>query len=254
MNDIENFEKERADRIKLFRNRDDLKKIAYDFQHETVKEGYLYNFDGLGLPIIQFPTDIIALQEIIFKVKPDLIIETGIARGGSIIFSSSMMALLDFIDNKENREKIDRRVIGIDIDIRKHNKVRIENHPLFPYIKLVEGSSIDKSTFDKVKSLSHGYKNVMVLLDSNHSHQHVLSELNLYSNLVSKNSYLIVYDTIVELSPKDYYKNRPWGNGDSPMTATKEFLEKSNDFMVDETIPDKILITVSPGGFLKRIK
>ncbi len=254
MDELEKFNIEVSDRIRLIGDREDLKKIAHDFQHETGKFGYLYNFQWLGLPIIQYPQDIVALQEIIYKVKPDLIIETGVARGGSLIFSASMLAILDMLDKRVGGEKHNRQVIGIDIDIRAHNRKNIEGHPLSSYISLIQGSSIDSETITKVKVAAEGFNNVMVLLDSNHTHDHVLAELHAYSELVSKGSYLIVYDTVIEHSPHGYYEGKPWDRGNSPLTAVRKFLSESNDFEIDGSVPNKLLITVAPDGFLRRIK
>jgi cephalosporin hydroxylase len=254
MEEIEKFKLEVFDRIKLIGNRIDLKKIAHDFQHETGKFGYLYNFEWLGLPIIQYPQDVMALQEIIYKVKPDLIIEAGVARGGSLIFSASMLALLDMLDQRSDVEKCNRHVIGIDIDIRPHNRKNIENHPLSSYISLIQGSSIDLDTIAKVKAAAKGFAKVIVLLDSNHTHDHVLAELKAYSELVSVGSYLIVYDTVVEHSPPGYYEGKLWNRGNSPLTAVRQFLTDTKNFEIDESIPNKLLITVAPDGFLRRIK
>jgi len=254
MDELEKFKAESCDRIKLIGGREDLKKIAHDFQHETGKVGYLYNFEWLGLPIIQYPQDIVALQEIVYKVKPDLIIEAGVARGGSLIFSASMLALLDMLDQRVGVEKCNRQVVGIDIDIRPHNRQNIEGHPLSSYISLIQGSSIDPDTIAKVKVAAKGFTNVMVLLDSNHTHDHVLAELQAYSELVAVGSYLIVYDTVVEHSPPGYYEGRPWDRGNSPLTAVRQFLTETNDFEIDESVPNKLLITVAPDGFLRRIK
>jgi cephalosporin hydroxylase len=254
MNEIEKFEQEVLRRIETIGSRTELKKIAHAFQHETGKYGYLYNFEWLGLPIIQYPQDIVAVQEIIFNVKPDLIIETGVARGGSLIFSASMMALLDLFDKKKGLQSINRRVIGIDIDIRTHNRENIETHPLSSYIELIQGSSTDPKIVSKVKSIAKNFSNVMIFLDSNHTHSHVLEELRAYSTLVTNNSYLIVYDTVVEHSPPGYYKDKPWDRGNSPLTAVRQFLSETNRFEIDQMIPNKLLITVAPDGFLKCVK
>lgn len=254
MDELEKFKVEVSERISLIGTRSDLKKIAHNFQHETGKFGYLYNFEWLGLPIIQYPQDMVALQEIVYKVKPDLIVETGVARGGSLIFSASLLALLDIFDRTVGDEKPNRQVIGIDIDIRPHNRQNIEGHPLSSYITLIQGSSIDPETIAKVKVAAKGFNNVIVLLDSNHTHDHVLAELRAYSHLVAKGSYLIVYDTVVEHSPPGYYEGKPWDRGNSPLTAVRKFLSESSDFEIDETVPNKLLITVSPDGFLRRIR
>jgi cephalosporin hydroxylase len=198
----------------------------------------------MGRPIIQHPHDTIALQELIWQIKPDLIIETGIAHGGSVIFSASMLELLGG----------DGEVIAVDIDIRKHNRDEIEKHHMFRRIKLVEGSSVDEVTVNKVKELAAGKKNVMVILDSNHTHDHVIKELELYTPFVSVNSYIVVFDTWVEDVPANYYPNRPWDKGNNPKTAVWEFLKTNKDFIIDKSIEYKLAITLAPDGYLKRIK
>lgn len=254
MNDVEKFKADSFERIKALGSREDLKRIAYDFQHETGRYGYLYNFEWLGLPIIQYPQDMVALQEIIFDVQPDLIIEAGVARGGSLIFNASMLALLDLMDQKNGLTRINRHVVGIDIDIRSHNRDKIEQHPFSSYITLVEGSSVDPATISQVRHIAGRYKRPLVLLDSNHTHEHVLQELRAYADLVCVGSYVVVYDTVVELSPPDYYVDRPWSKGNSPLTAVRQFLVESGSFEIDETFPNKLLITVAPDGFLRRVR
>ncbi len=211
---------------------------------ESAQKRYTYNFSWLGRPIIQFPQDIIAMQEIIWSVKPDLIIETGIAHGGSLIFYASMLELLGG----------DREVLGIDIDIREHNRIEIEKHPMYKRIKMIEGSSIDEKVVSNVKDLSENKKSVLVALDSNHTHEHVLQELKVYSPLVTKGSYLVVFDTIIEDMPDDSFPDRPWGKGNNPKTAVSEFLRTNDNFIIDREIVDKLLITTNPDGYLKRIK
>jgi cephalosporin hydroxylase len=254
MNDVEKFKADAVDRIKVLGAKEELKRIAYDFQHETGRYGYLYNFEWLGLPIIQYPQDMVALQEIIFEVQPDLIIEAGVARGGSLIFNASMLALLDLMEQKQGVSPVKRHVVGIDIDIRAHNRANIERHPLSSYITLLQGSSVDPTTVRQVRNIANHYKRPLVLLDSNHTHEHVLEELRAYADLVCVGSYVVVYDTVVELSPPGYYGDRPWDKGNSPLTAVREFLAESNSFEIDETIPNKLLITVAPDGFLKRVR
>jgi len=205
---------------------------------------YSYNFDWLGLPIIQFPQDMVAIQEIIWRTKPDVIIETGVARGGSLILSASILHLL----NGKGK------VIGVDIDIRPHNREAIESHPLAFRIELVQGSSISPEIIEQVKKHINPGDKVMVILDSNHTHDHVLQELELYSPLVTKDCYLIVMDTVVEDMPDNYYPDRPWGPGDNPKTAVHAFLKKTNRFEIDKSIQHKLLITVAPDGYLKCIK
>lgn len=205
---------------------------------------YSYNFSWLGRPIIQFPQDVIAMQEIIWRAKPDLIIETGIAHGGSIIFYASMLELIGG----------DGLVVGIDVDIRAHNRVEIEKHPMFKRISLIEGSSVELPVFEKVRSIANGRARRLVVLDSNHSHDHVLRELELYSQLVTKDNYLVVFDTVVEDMPETFFQDRPWGKGNNPKTAVREFLKKNKRFVSDKEIENKLLLTVAPDGYLRCVK
>jgi cephalosporin hydroxylase len=204
---------------------------------------YVYNFSWMGRPIIQTPMDIMAMQELIWEIKPDLIIETGIAHGGSIIFSASMLELIGHGE-----------VLGIDIDIREHNKIEIEKHPMFKRITMIEGSSISKEVSEQVYAFSKGKKKILVFLDSNHTHEHVIKELELYSPLVSINSYIVAFDGLVEDMPKEFVEDRPWGKGNNPQTAALEFVKKNNSFIIDKNIENQILVTCAPNGFLKRIK
>lgn len=226
-----------------------LKSAARQFMLESTQPKYSYNFSWLGRPIIQYPQDIVAIQEIIWEVKPDLIIETGIAHGGSLVFSASMLALLE-ISGVIKRGK----VLGIDIDIREHNRVEIEKHPLAKKIKMIQGSSIDNNIIRQVYDFKKDYKNILVVLDSNHTHDHVLAELNAYASLVSTGSYCIVFDTLIENLPKGMYPDRPWGRGNNPKTAVSEYLRTHKEFRVDRDIESKLLITAAPGGYLKRVR
>ena len=205
---------------------------------------YTYHFSWLGRPIIQLPQDVLATQEIIWDVKPDLIIETGIAHGGSLILWSSLLELLGG----------DGRVIGIDVEIRPHNRAAIEAHPLVRRITMIEGSSVDPAVVDRVGEMARGRQTVMVMLDSSHAHEHVRRELDLYARLVSVGSYLIVFDTSVEYLPEDLFANRPWKRGNSPATALREFMASNHEFEVDRVIDRKLLLTSAPGGYLRRIK
>jgi cephalosporin hydroxylase len=218
---------------------------------DSVNTKYSYNFTYLGRPIIQYPQDIVAFQEIVWQVQPDLIIETGIAHGGSLILSASLLALLDLCEGRDAREP-HRKVIGIDIDIREHNREALDAHPLRNRIELIQGSSIDPQIVKKVHTFAKNYDQILVSLDSNHTHEHVLAELEAYSNLVTPESYCIVFDTVIEDLPEDTFQDRPWGKGDNPKTAVWEFLKTHPEFEIDREIQDKLLITVAPDGFLKK--
>lgn len=205
---------------------------------------YSYNFSWLGIPIIQTPQDILAMQEIVWETRPDLIVETGVAHGGSLIFYASLMRLMGN----------EGRVVGVDIDIRPHNRKAIEEHPMSSAITLVQGSSVDKGTVDEVRRLADGCRNVLVVLDSNHTHEHVAKELELYSPLVGKGGYLVVMDTVVEDLDDDSFPQRPWGKGNNAKTAVWEFVEKDKRFEIDNFIADKLVITACPDGFLKCVE
>ena len=255
----ENFDLERRLRIGQFAQDGVLNSLAHDWVFESMKRKYLYNFDWLGRPLIQYPQDMVAIQEIIWSIKPTLIIETGIAHGGSLILSASMLALLDYCEAIESGTPIDpsdskRKVVGIDIEIREHNRSAIECHPMGSKVEMIEGSSTDQRVINQVAEISKGHTSVLVLLDSNHTHEHVLGELKAYANLVSVGSYCVVFDTFVEDMPAGYFLDRPWDKGNSPRTAVVEFLKDHSEFVVDESIQNKLLITVAPGGFLRRIE
>jgi cephalosporin hydroxylase len=199
------------------------------------------------------------MQELIWKVKPDLIIETGIAHGGSLILSASILAMLDISEAIENGAPFDpkissRKVVGIDIDVRSHNREAIEAHPLASRIQIIEGSSISYSVIEEVKKIADKFNRILVCLDSNHTHEHVLAELEAYATLVTKDSYCIVFDTIVDDLPQSIFPDRPWGPGNNPKTAVHEFLKIHDEFLVDEFFEDKLQISVAPDGYLKRIK
>jgi cephalosporin hydroxylase len=244
MNEIEKFNEDKKKNIAELGRDKVVHDSAMQFMLASSHHQYTYNFTWMGRPIIQYPQDIIALQEIIWRVKPDLIIETGVAHGGSVIFSASMLELLGG----------ERKIIGIDIDIRKHNREEIESHPMFKRIHLIQGSSVDEKIVNQVKEIAKSYKNIMVILDSNHTHEHVLSELFFYSPLVSINSYLCVFDTLVEDIPDEYFSDKPWGKGNNPKTAVWEFLKTNSNFEIDKSVENKLLITVAPDGYLKRIR
>jgi cephalosporin hydroxylase len=244
MDEIVKFQKECAHRVKSYESDKTLKKSSNAFLNESIRTKYSYNFSWMGRPIIQYPQDIIAMQEIIWNVRPDLIIETGIAHGGSLIFYASMLELL----GEEGK------VLGIDVDVRKHNRHEIEKHPMYKRISMIEGSSIDESVVETVREYSRGRKRVLVCLDSLHTHDHVLRELEAYSPFVTTGSYCVVFDTIVEDLPNEYSADRPWGKGNNPKTAVWKFLKKNDRFVIDKEIENKLLITVAPDGYLKCVK
>jgi cephalosporin hydroxylase len=214
---------------------------------------YSYNFSWLSRPIIQYPQDIVSFQEIVSQVKPDLILETGIAHGGSLVLSASMLCLLDVMDGVDPRES-HRKVVGIDIDIRPHNRKALDDHPLRFKMELIEGSSIDPNIIQQARGHADGAECVLVSLDSNHTHDHVVAELNAYADLVSVGSYCIVFDTVVENLPAGSFPDRPWDVGDNPKTAVHEWLQSHSEFRIDEHIDNKLLISVAPDGYLRRIE
>ncbi|MBD8574390.1 cephalosporin hydroxylase family protein [Pseudomonas syringae] len=219
-----------------------LRALATDFFNESARHKYSYHFSWMGRPIIQLPQDMVAMQEIIWQFKPDLIIECGIAHGGSIIYYASILELLGHGE-----------VLGIDVDIRPHNREAIESHPMFKRISMIEGSSIDPAIAARVAALAAG-KKVIVVLDSNHTHDHVLEELRLYAPLVTVGSYCVVMDTVVEDMPADAFPDRPWGPGDNPKTAVWQYLKESSDFEIDRRVDNKLLLSVAPDGYLLRVK
>jgi cephalosporin hydroxylase len=255
---MRDFEKEVAARIAAAPGNKVLQAASREFLLTTIEARYSYNFAWQGRPIIQYPQDMMAMQEVIWEVKPDLIIETGIAHGGSLIFSASMLAQLDLCDAIESGAKIDprvskRKVLGLDIDIRAHNRAAIEAHPMASRIQMIQGSSIAPEIIEQVRSVASRYSRVLVCLDSNHTHDHVLAELEAYAPLVSIGSYCVVFDTVVEDLPSEMFPDRPWGPGDNPKTAVWSYLEAHPEFVIDKGIHDKLLISVAPDGYLKRI-
>lgn len=232
---------------------------AASFLKSSIAAQYSYNFSWMGRPIIQYPQDMVAMHELIWAVRPDLIIEAGIAHGGSLILSASQLAMLDVVDAIERGETIDparsqRKVLGVDIDIRAHNREAIEAHPMASRISMIQGSSIDESIIDQVKAFAAPFKRVMVCLDSNHTHDHVLAELKAYAPLTSVGSYCVVFDTVVEDLPTEMFGDRPWGPGDNPKTAVHAYLKDHPEFEIDSAIDDKLLISVAPDGYLRRVR
>lgn len=237
-----------------------LKKLSNEWLLKAAEYKYSYHFEWLGRPIIQHPQDIIGMQQLIWDVQPDLIIETGVARGGSLIFSASMLELLAICGGNPNG-----MVLGIDIDIREHNRAAILAHPMARRIRMFQGSSISRTVADEVQAVARDYKKVMVFLDSNHTHEHVLEELKLYAPLVSRGSYCVVFDTVIANMPEDAFPDRPWTKTANPKSAVFEFLETLEQspmqgtdgetlrYQIDKHAENRLLITVAPDGFLQRI-
>jgi cephalosporin hydroxylase len=225
----------------------------------SMRRRYVYNFDWLGRPIIQYPQDMVAIQELVWATRPDLIIETGIAHGGSLVLSASLLAMLDYCDAVEAGTVLDpraskRKVLGLDIDIRSHNREAIESHPLAHKIDMIQGSSISPEVITRVQDYARDYQRVMICLDSNHTHEHVLAELSAYAPLTTPGCYCVVFDTFVEDMPDDLFPDRPWAPGDNPKTAVWEYLKTHSEFEIDKSIDHKLLISVAPNGYLKRLK
>ena len=261
----------RAERREILKRHGDraIAEAAAAFLRESGLRRYSYNFDWLSRPIIQYPQDIVAMQELIWSVRPDLIIETGIAHGGSAIFSASMLALLDYCDATVAGEVLDpscprRRVLAIDIDIRTHNRALIEAHPLANRIEMIEGSSVEDAVVAKARAAAKGAGKVLVCLDSNHTAEHVLAELEAYAPMTSQGSYCVVFDTVVEDLPAAMFHDRPWGPGNGPKTAVHDYMARLASegrtgidgaplaFTIDRQIDRKLLISVAPEGFLRR--
>ena len=266
--EIEKFNKECAEEIRIQGSNLDLKQKSIEWLNEANNHKYSYHFKWMNRPIIQYPQDIQMMQELIMEVKPDLIIETGIAHGGSILLSASMLALLDLSDSVANNENYDisktnRKVLALDIDIREHNKKEILDNPLSKYIEMLEGSSTSEEIVNKVHKIASNYNNILIFLDSNHTHDHVLAELNAYAELTSVGSYIVAFDTVIDYLPENHLPNvsnpsiseaRTYTRGNSPMSAVREFLKHNEDFEIDAEIDNKLLISVAPCGYLKRIK
>lgn len=267
---IQSFKKERLDNAATYKNNTPMKNAAQEWLIQCFRNEYMHNFSWAGRPIIQLPADIVAFQEIVWAVKPDLIIEMGIAHGGSLTLSASLLALLDYCEGIEQGKMIDpakpsRRVLAVDIDIRAHNRAAIEQHPLSNRIDLIEGSSISEEVAAQVSQIASGYKNVLLCLDSNHTHDHVMKELEYYAPLVSKGSYCLAFDTVIEDLPDDMFPNRPWKVGDNSKTAVRAYLQKIKsqdirgsdgqklDFEIDNAIQNKLMVSAIPDGILKRV-
>jgi len=246
---MSDFQQEVKDRIASYEQDEHLKSDAAAFMRSSISGRYSYNFSWLGRPIIQYPQDMIAMQELIWSIQPDLIVETGIAHGGSLIFSAAMLELNAVCGGPQ-----DAMVLGVDIDIRPHNRQAIESHPLARRIAMIQGSSIAADIVEQVRVRAAGKRRILVCLDSNHTHDHVLAELQAYAPLVSVGSYCVVFDTIVEDLPAELSSDRPWGPGNNPKTAVREYLKDHPEFEIDMAIERKLQITVAPDGYLRRCR
>lgn len=259
MSKYEEFKRECVEEVALMGRDPNLAQLSLAWVTAANMAKYSYHFEWLGRPIIQYPQDMVVLQELIWSLRPDLVIETGIAHGGSLIFSASMLAMLDMCDAIESGKTLDprasaRKVLGVDIDIREHNRAAIEAHPMASRIEMIQGSSTDPDVVRRVADIAGRYQRVLVCLDSNHTHEHVLAELHAYASLATVGSYCIVFDTAIEDFPKEMFPNRPWGPGNNPKTAVHEFLKTHPEFEIDKSIDNKILISMAPDGFLKRTR
>jgi cephalosporin hydroxylase len=243
-----NFKNEVKERIDAIGENIELKSSALAFMKASVEPKYSYNFCWLGRPIIQYPQDMVAMQELLWEVKPDLIIETGIAHGGSLIFYASILELIATCTGHEGK------VLGIDIDIRPHNRKAIEEHPMSKRISMIQGSSIAPEIVAQVVEEAKGSKRIMVCLDSNHTHEHALAELEAYAQLTSVGSYCVVFDTLIEDMGEGAYPERAWGVGNNPKTAVWEYLKTHSEFEINKSIDHKLLISVAPDGYLKRVR
>jgi cephalosporin hydroxylase len=249
---IQQHVQDSVDRIRFQSKDSEITVSAAKFFERSHQLQYSYNFSWLTRPIIQYPQDVVAFQEIVSTVKPDLIIETGIAHGGSLVLSSSLLCLLDVMEGLDPR-KSHRKVVGVDIDIRPHNRKALDDHPLRFKMELIEGSAIDPAIINQVRSHAVGIEKILVSLDSNHTHEHVLAELNAYADLASVGSYCIVFDTVIEDLPAGSFPDRPWDVGNNPKTAVHEWLKRHPEFEIDKEIDNKLLISVAPDGYLRRI-
>lgn len=255
---MSDFKSDIPKRIAEIRGNDALTKPGLDFLRASAVAEYSYNYHWMDRPIIQYPQDIVAMQELIWEIKPDLIVEMGIAHGGSLIFSASMLAMMDMVDAIEAGSTMDpaksaRKVLGVDVDIRAHNRAAMDAHPMRSRIEMIEGSSIDDAIIQQVHDFAKDYNRILVCLDSNHTHDHVRAELEAYAPLTSVGSYCVVFDTLIEDMAEDAYPNRPWGKEDNPKTAVWDYLKTHPEFEIDKDIPDKLQITVAHDGFLKRV-
>jgi cephalosporin hydroxylase len=236
------YRAEKQHRIEALAGDEAFRRLSNEWRALALDRKYMNNFSWWSRPVIQLPGDMVAMQEIVLTVKPDLIVECGVAHGGALVMYASLLQLLG-----------KGEVVGVDIEIRPHNRAAIEEHPMAGRISLIEGSSIDLATAARVREKAAGSSVVLVCLDSNHTHQHVLRELELYAPLVTSGSYCVVFDTFIEDMPDDFvWKDRPWGKGNKPKTAVHAFLRQRPEFEIDRSIEDRVVVTSAPDGFLRR--
>ncbi|MDD2844995.1 MAG: cephalosporin hydroxylase family protein [Rhodoferax sp.] len=258
MNPINQFQVERSVRLQTYGSDAAFQALSCDWLQQSMQRQYVYNFDWMGRPIIQYPQDMWAMQDLVWRVRPDLIIETGIAHGGSLVLSASLLAMLDMCEAIEAGTTLDprqsrRKVLGIDIDIRTHNRAAIEAHPMASRIAMIQGSAVAPEIVEQVHAFATGYQRVMVCLDSMHTHDHVLAELEAYAPLVTPGSYCVVFDTFVEDMPPGFFADRPWDVGNNPKTAVRQWLAGHGEFEMDTEMEQRLQVTVAPSGFLRRI-
>lgn len=259
MDPYKQFKQECSNEIEAMGRDTSLTERSLQWLTHANEHKYSYHFEWMGRPVIQYPQDMVAVQELIWQIKPDLVIETGIAHGGSLILSASILALLDLSEAIEKKEVLDpttskRKVLGLDIDIREYNRQAILEHPMSSRIEMLEGSSTDPSIVSKVHEIASGYNTILIFLDSNHTHDHVLEELECYAQLTTPGSYCVVFDTVIEDLPESMFENRPWSKGNNAKTAVWEYLKTHPEFEIDHSIQNKLQITVAPDGYLKRIQ
>ena len=257
MHPSEQFRLERQARLESYASDGAFQTLSRDWLQASMQRQYVYNFDWMGRPIIQYPQDMVAMQELVWRVRPDLIIETGIAHGGSLVLSASLLALLDMSDAIEAGTTLDprasrRKVLGVDIDIRAHNRAAIEAHPMASRIAMIQGSAVVPEVVQQVRDFAKGYQRVLVCLDSNHTHEHVLAELHAYAMLATVGSYCVVFDTFVEDMPPKFFADRPWDVGNNPKTAVHQWLADHPEFEIDAEMEQRLQVTVAPHGFLRR--
>ena len=243
MFDREAFELEKNQEIQRALADPELLSKGRDFLIHSDRYKYGYYWTWMGLPIIQMPEDIALTQEIMWETKPDFVIEAGIAWGGSLALYAAFQELQGF-----------GQVIGIDVTIPAHNRDAIMSTPVSHRITLIEGSSSDPEVFEQISSQIPEGSNILLVLDSNHTHDHVLAELKLWSPLLQKGNFIIVSDTIVEVIPEQKHRPRPWGPGNNPMTGMQEFLESNGRFTSSNAYSDRAIVSFNPSGYLKCIK